>query len=359
MVASYMPRLTTGKAADTLVHPLGLRSPIGTVASCCCVVLLATAAWASADSSRTTGLDARPSLVWSIENAFGSGAYTLVVGNINGSPTRILHEGRDPEISPDGRWVAYSHGEHAYLLPSSGGRPWLVARNARPARWSDTSRYLATAEQGKALYVTDVKTRRRTTIDRGATILGVSFSPSGTEIVWGRKRGQGTVVDGGVDIFRARVDGSQRIRLTRGGRSSFPVWGRQQIAFGRVRPSGNPVYPVYQLWTMRPTGEGLKRVTRTSHAPVEWSADGQRLLTSTYSTSGGVLSVINLSTGSIRPLLRGQLVLPLSLARDGRSILAWALSPTRKPDGDLVRVDLDGRRTTLVKNADQLADWNL
>lgn len=359
MVASYMPRLTTGKAADTLVHPLGLRSPIGTVASCCCVVLLATAAWASAGSSRTTGLDARPSLVWSIENAFGSGAYTLVVGNINGSPTRILHEGRDPEISPDGRWVAYSHGEHAYLLPSSGGRPWLVARNARPARWSDTSRYLATAEQGKALYVTDVKTRRRTTIDRGATILGVSFSPSGTEIMWGRKRGQGTVVDGDVDIFRARVDGSQRIRLTRGGRSSFPVWGRQQIAFGRVRPSGNPVYPVYELWTMRPTGEGLKRVTRTSHAPVEWSADGQRLLTSTYSTSGGVLSVINLSTGSIRPLLRGQLVLPLSLARDGRSILAWALSPTRKPDGDLVRVDLDGRRTTLVKNADQLADWNL
>ena len=338
-----------------------MRSPIRIVASCGCAILLAAAAWPSASPGRTTSPSVRPSLVWSTEYGFGTGAQTfmLVIGNVSGLPARILHEGRAPQISPDGRRVAYSHDEHAYLLPSTGGRPWLVARNARPARWSDTSRYLATVDQGKALYVTDVITRRRTTIDRDATILGVSFSPSGTEIVWGRKRGQGTVAAGGVDLFRARVDGSQRIRLTRGGRSSFPVWGRERIAFGRVRPTGNPVYPVYELWTMRPTGEGLERVTQTSHAPVEWSADGQRLLTSSYSKSGGVLSVINVPKGSIRPLVRGQLVIPLSFARDGRSILAWALSPTRKPQGDLVRVDLDGRRTTLVENADQFADWNL
>jgi Tol biopolymer transport system component len=345
VVALRVPRLTTLETVETLVRPLGMRSPIRIVASCCCVILLAAPTWAGASSGRTTGPTSGPSLVWSMEDAFGSGTqkYTLVIGNVNGSPARILHEGRAPQISPDGRWVAYSHDEHAYVLSSTGGRPWLAARNAQPARWSETSRYLATVDQGKTLHVTDVMTRRRTTIDRGATILGVSFSPSGTEIVWGRKRGQGTVADGGVDLFRARVDGSRRIRLTRGGRSSFPVWGRQRIAFGRVRPTANPVYPVYELWTMRPTGKGLQRVTRTSHAPVGWSANGQRLLTSSYSKSGGVLSVINVPTGSIRPLVRGQLVLPLSLARDGRSILAWTLSPTRKPQGDLVRVDLDGR----------------
>lgn len=338
-----------------------MRSPIRVVASCCCVILLAAATWTSTSSGRTTASTARPSLVWSIEDAFGSGAqkFTLVIGNVDGSPKGILPEGRNPRISPDGRWVAYSHDEHSYVVSSKGGRPWLVARNARPARWSRTSRYLATVDQGRALYVTDVTTRRRVTIDRDATILGVSISPSGKEIVWGRKRGQGAVLEDGVDLFRARIDGSHRIRLTRGGRSAFAVWGPQWIAFGRLRSSGDPVYPIYELWTMRPTGTGLQRATRTSHLPVAWSADGRRLLTSTYRKSGGELSVIDMPTGSIRPLLRGQLVLPLSLSKDGRFILAWTLSPLRKPQGDLVRVTWDGRRTTLVKNADQLADWNL
>jgi hypothetical protein len=66
-----------------------------------------------------------------------------------------------------------------------------------------------------------------------------------------------------------------------------------------------------------------------------------------------------MQTGSIRPLIRGQFVIPLSLSKDGRSILAWALSPVRKPEGDLVRVDWNGRQTTLVRNAGQFADWNL
>jgi hypothetical protein len=82
-------------------------------------------------------------------------------------------------------------------------------------------------------------------------------------------------------------------------------------------------------------------------------------LTSTNSKSGSVVSVIDMQTGSIRPLIRGQFVIPLSLSKDGRSILAWALSPVRKPEGDLVRVDWNGRQTTLVRNAGQFADWNL
>jgi Tol biopolymer transport system component len=283
------------------------------------------------------------------------------MGNVDGSRPRFLAQGRDPRISPDGRWIAYSdsNAQRTYLVSSTGGRPWLVARNAQPVRWSRTSRFLTTVDRGRALYVTDVTTRRRTTIDRDATILGVSISPSGKEIVWGRKRGQGTVVEGGVDVFRARIDGSQRTRLTQGGRSGYPVWGKQRIAFSRVRASGDMHYPVYELWTMRPSGMGLRRVTRTSHAPVEWSADGRRLLTSTYSKSGSVLSVIDIETRAIRLLIRGQFILPLSLSKDGRSILAWALSPVRKPDGDLVRVDWNGRRTTLVKDAGQRGDWNL
>lgn len=163
------------------------------------------------------------------------------------------------------------------------------------------------------------------TIDRGANILGVSFSPTGKDIAWGRQPVRGGVY-GDADVFRARPDGSQRIRLTRGGKNSSPVWGPRQIAFARARSRGDKHYPVYELWTMRPSGKGVKRMTRASHAPVEWSGDGRRLLTSTYSKSGSALSVIDMKTGAIRPVIRGQFVIPLSLSKDGRSVLTWSLS---------------------------------
>lgn len=348
-----------------------MQPPIRVLAFCCCAILLACAAAAATTAASAGGganATASPALVWStwvwVEETPGHSVqrFTLLIGRVEGSRPRFLAHGRDPKISPDGRWIAYtdSQAKHTYVVSSSGGPPWLVAREGQPARWSETSRYLATVDQGKALYVTDVRTRRRVTIDRGTTILGVSMSPSGKEIVWGRKRrdDQGSLVED-VDLFRARIDGSHKTRLTRGGRSSYPVWGQQRIAFARVRSSGDVHRPVLELWTMRSSGTGLRRVTRTSHGPIEWSADGRRLLTSTSTTSGSVLSVVDVPTASIRPLIRGQFVIPLALSRNGRSILAWALNPRTKPEGDLVRVDWGGRRTTLVTNAGQFADWNL
>jgi hypothetical protein len=154
-----------------------------------------------------------------------------------------------------------------------------VARNALPARWSRSSRFLATVDQGHGLFVTDVRTHLRVTIDRGATILGVSFSPSGNAIVWGRKQGNGSLVEGGTDLFRARLDGSRKTRLTRGGKNAYPIWGTRRIAFSRVRPSGDVHFPILELWTMRPGGDDAQRLTRTSHGPIEWSSDGRRVLT--------------------------------------------------------------------------------
>ena len=331
------------------------------------VLALAAAAMPAAGSGRVTDSSASPSLVWStwvwVDNAQGGQVqrYGLWIGSVDGSRRRLLGEGRDPKISPDGRWIAYSdsRGERTYLMSSAGGRPWLVARDARPVRWSPTSRQLTIADQGRALYVFDIETRRRVLIDSGATIFGVSISPSGEDIVWGRKRGSGSPLDGDVDVFRARLDGSHRQRLTRDGTSGFPVWGPHGIAFGRVRPGTDRHYPIYELWTMQPDGSGPRRVTRMSNLPVVWSVDGTRLLTSTYTTSDGVVSVVDMRTGTVRPMIRGQFVIPLSLSRNGRSVLAWVLSQVRKPEGDLVRVDRNGRRTTLVRNAGEFADWNL
>jgi Tol biopolymer transport system component len=277
---------------------------------------------------------------------------TLWLGDADGARAHSLGAGKLPRISPDGRWVAFSRNADVYAVSSAGGRAWLVARNVVPGPWSPTSRYLVT-ESNEALYATDVETRRRVTIDRGATIYGASFSPSGEEVVWARKRGNGYLVEGGVDLFRARVDGTGTTRLTRGGKSAGPVWGPKRIAFGRVRRSGNVHIPISELWTMRPRGDGFRRLARGNHVPIEWSADGRHLLTSTVSASRMTSSALDVETGTIRTLVRGRNVFALALSRDGRFALVWI-------HRNLVRVSWDGRsQTVLARNVDELADWNL
>jgi hypothetical protein len=215
---------------------------------------------------------------------------------------------------------------------------------------------------GEALYVTDVETRRRVTIDHNATFGGASFSPSGKDIVWARQHGRRYVAERRSDLFRARVDGRAKTRLTRGGKNVAPIWGPKGIAFGRIRPGKAIQFPTFELWTMQQGGGGLRRLTRTSHVPLACSADGGRVLTATYSASGGVASVVDFETGSVRPLVKATEVFPHAISRDGRSILTWVrtgLNPPFGPRGDVVRVDWDMRQTVLVKNGDQFADWNL
>jgi hypothetical protein len=109
---------------------------------------------------------------------------------------------------------------------------------------------------------------------------------------------------------------------------------------------------------LEPRRGTVRRVTRASHAPIAWSADGRLLMTSTYtSSSSGSISVVDVAAGRVRRLLHGRFVLPQTIARDGRSILVWMVG-TAPPGGDLVRVRWDRTRTILVRDADQRADWN-
>jgi Tol biopolymer transport system component len=283
----------------------------------------------------------------------------LFIGAADGSRLRPLGIGSRPRLSPDGRWVAFVRDDHAYVMASTNGRPSLVARNATPVNWSPSSRYLVTAAQGRAIGVYDVRTRRVVTIDRAATFHGASFSPSSEELVWARQAGGAYSSARGTDIVRARVDGSARARLVSGGRNAAPLWGRTTIVFGRIRPGRDPHFPTYELWTMTPRGADLRRVTRTSHIPVDWSADGRVLLTATYGPSRSVLSLVEPATGDVRVLLANRFLFPQALSRDGRSVLAWVWDRRNKPDGNLVRVWSNGSRRTLVRKADELADWNV
>jgi hypothetical protein len=303
------------------------------------------------------GPAARPALVWSVSEPASYGP-TILMGAADGSSPRLLVTGARPKLSPDGRWVAFVGDQDTYVVSSTGGRPSLVARDANPIGWSPSSRYVAWAAQGRALGIFDVRTRRATTIDRGATFHGATFAPSSGEIVWARQAGRAYTTTRGIDIVRAGVDGTARTRLVSGGRNAAPVWGRKTIAFGRIRPGRVPQFPIFELWTMSPRGDDLRRVTRTSHIPVDWSADGGVLLTSTYGPSRSVLSLVEPVTGDVRRLLASRFVIPQALSQDGRSALAWVWDRRIKPRGNLVRAGSDGSQRILVRSADEFADWN-
>jgi hypothetical protein len=149
------------------------------------------------------------------------------------------------------------------------------------------------------------------------------------------------------------VDGGATTRVTRDGKSAFPVWGPKLIAFSRVGPGTSRHFPIHELWTLRPGGDGLRRLTRQSRIPVQWSADGRRLLAVDSTKAGLRLHAVELGAGRIRTLVPRGEVFAEALSRDGRLVLAWVR-------GNLVRVSWDsGTQKILARNVREIADWNL
>lgn len=56
---------------------------------------------------------------------------------------RTIAHGFDPDISPDGRTVAYAKPDGVYVVAMSGERPRLVVQNAAHPEWSPDGRYIA------------------------------------------------------------------------------------------------------------------------------------------------------------------------------------------------------------------------
>jgi WD40 repeat protein len=110
------------------------------------------------------------------------------------------------------------------------------------------------------------------------------------------------------DILVARTDGSQYRRLTDDNfRDRGPTWSPdgQRLAFYSDR-SGT-----YEVWTIRPDGSGLARITsmQLANFPI-WSPDGRRLAVSGVGLSGGWFTIDSHANAAPPP--------PLEPAMDGK-----------------------------------------
>lgn len=221
----------------------------------------------AADPGRTSP----PGRLW-VMDADGSGRRLLV--------QRIPHVG-PPEWSPDGSMVAFTHFRSPtvsslYVVRADGSGIRRLVRGPLPThpRWSPNGKrllYLNGKPNRRGLYIVDIRTgSTKRLVDRVHHYSTPGWSPDGSLISYVKHRRP----------FVARTNGTRPRRL-----SSLVVWGAPvwapdgaRIAFESRR---GPAYRS-DIWTVRPNGSGLRRLTHSGDVyeedlHPEWSPDGTKI----------------------------------------------------------------------------------
>jgi Tol biopolymer transport system component len=242
-----------------------------------------------------------------------------------------------------------------FLIPSSGGRPRLLARSTSYPSWSPRSDRIV-AVRGNALVSLDLDGDLRV-LERSPGTVGWSFSPDGRWIVYSKTR-QHTKC--GSDLFIERAGGGDEHRLTRG-RDIFPVWGRRWIAFSRYPK--NCAY-ARRIWRVRPDGSAAQPVTPPpprryaqngyyGFDPIDWSPNERFLLAGLATEWGPEAIRVDVATGAFRKLSG----YALDLSRDGRFALVDS-GGSEGPQELAVVAIASGRRHVLAHGDVAFPSWN-
>jgi Tol biopolymer transport system component len=310
----------------------------------------------------------------------GFSSPTVWAANDDGSGARRLANGSMPRISPDGSTVVYSvtppgseYRPNLVVASVSGGATRTLAsgwRNPYAFAWSPDSKRIATvigAELGaQQLVVIEVATGATRTIASGY-FYGVSFSPDGNTLVYGRAASESYPQRS--DVYTASVAGGAPRAITSDRRSLSPLWGpRNKIVFVKLVEGDRRRYgPKNELYLMSPNGSGVKRLTHTKVGqlvqgltPTQWSAGGGRLLSEFGGQDTSYAVTVNPSSGAQRALAggpRGTFV-GSGLSADGRTVLGFTGGFEPGPKHNIVTIPYGGgREKVLVRNGLD-PDWS-
>jgi Tol biopolymer transport system component len=308
----------------------------------------------------------------------------VFVANDNGSGAKKVEAGELPRVSPDGNWVAYLHqgaknAQELKVAPVAGGpsRTVLVGfREPFYLEWSPDSTRLA-AERGselgkRNLVVIDVAAGSQQLVAQGF-FSGFSFSPDGMELVYARAGSE--TFPPRSDVFRTEtpppgvvnVQAPQTYRLTKDHRSSYPLWGPQEIVFVKAIEGKKRKYgPKNELHLMNAAGKGVKRLTHTKVdpllqglVPTDWSTSGNQLLAEFEGQDTSYAVAVNPRTGEKAVAQKGeQGFVGTALSSDGKFVLGYTggFDPGLKHDVMSIPYS-GGKGKVLVKNA-FLPDWS-
>lgn len=308
----------------------------------------------------------------------------------DGSGAHKIAKGSQPDLSPDGKTVAYfhegpGHAQELLVAATDGSGPprkllgaW---RETFVFAWSADSRRVAALtgpELGKRrLVVIDVGTGKQQTIASGY-FWGVSFAPQGNEQLVYAWAGADRYPPHS-DIFRidllpigaVGVAAPTPRRLTSDHRSMSPLWGPNgKIVFVKQLGAKQRRYgPKNELYLMNVSGGQVKRLTHTKVdplltglSPTDWSADGKRLLAEFGGQDTSYAVAVNPKTGAQRALTAEREIgfVGAALSADGRTVLG----SVGEFEGNLAGRKVltipyaGGKPKLLVKNASE-PDWSL
>lgn len=246
---------------------------------------------------------------------------SVYVANDNGGGAFRVGPGSNPHLSPDGDVLAYAHEDSSgkrvlKLAATAGGGSATVMTGLQDSfhlAFSPDSKLVAALrgpEIGKSnlvlLDVTSGTFLRR--LDSG-WFSGFSFSPDGTELVYGKSASEDLVAN--TDVYRVPIAGGKPARLTKDRASMEPLWGpNEKIVFVKLLGAKQRKYgPKNELFLMNAQGNGVKRLTNTKVPPLlqglfptDWSANGSRLLAEFQGQDTSYAVVVNPRTGAQRPV---------------------------------------------------------
>ncbi len=251
---------------------------------------------------------------------------------------------RNPQLSPDGRSLAFSAfadgvGRIVVSAPDGSERRVLpgVGNSARPAWSPDGFRIAFHADGAGSLDIytvavdgTDV---RRVTSEPSADY-GATWSPDGARLAFTSDRA------GTSDIYTARADGTDVVRLTTTG-GGDPAWSPDgtRIAFGQPSADGG-----VEVVSMATDGSDARRLTDAdgdSYLPA-WSPDGRSIAFATDRDGDLEVYVMDADGTDQRNLTRSAGI------RDG-----W-FGPSWSPDGSTILYPSQGEIP--VAGADDLVE---
>ena len=207
-----------------------------------------------------------------------------------------------PELSPDGRKVAYlSYKERypfLYILDIDSGKTSALSKkvglNVSPAWAPDGSRLaLVLSKDGNPeIYLSnpDGKGLKRLTRDKSADT-SPTFDPTGTKIAFVSDRG------GYPQIFTMNTNGKDIRRVSfQGGTSCDPAWSPDGKRIAYVVEKGGEGREIYVMDT---DGRNYRRLTNSygGNESPSWSADSRHIVYS--STRGGVANLFAINTETL------------------------------------------------------------
>lgn len=247
------------------------------------------------------------------------------------------------------------------VVSTAGGTPRLLARDAIPqgppyrgSAVSTPSSRRVVARRGPALVSIDIASGDAVVLARG-DFLGWSIAPTGDKVVYSLAR---TLRTG--DLYVVRVMGGTAKRVARN--ASFPVWGRDTIAFARERwLSGGSRYSV---WSVKPDGRDPRRLTKGvppghGYVPLAWSTDGRRLLAANETEVDAPPVAIDPATGATRRVASAPFSIALDLSSNGRWILVQASSDDNTANARIEKLPYGGGRRAVIARRAVEGSWNL